>query len=413
MRSARTLVASVLAGSAALLAMAPVAGAALTLTDSEALSPRLTALTFHSDAVGGPVHVRVLMPPGAATGEPGGRHPVLYLLHGSSQGAADWTRDGEAESLTADLDLIVVMPDAGAAGWYTNGVGRGSARWEDFHIDELLPWIDGHLQTIPSRAGRAIAGLSMGGFGALSYAARHPDRFVAAASFSGPLALGRAIGEPARRDAVVGGAPWGPWAAAPATEARWRAHDPYTLAENLRGLSLYLACGTGAAPGDIESLLHDQSAALAVRLAALGIPRTWDDYGPGEHAWPFWTRDLRAALPQLMAAFANPPHLPARVSYRSGEARFTVRGWTVTAPDRRLRRLARADASGFVLHSPTRAVVTTPRRYRAGRWYRVGVRSAATRRARHVRLRAVGGRLRISVPESARVTVAPERSPSS
>lgn len=396
---------------AVLLGPAADARAALTLTGSEPLGPRLSQLTFTSDAVRGPVRARLLMPAGAAT-EPARRYPVLYLLHGSSQGAADWTRDGEAAALTAGLDLIVVMPDGGDNGWYTNGLGSGAPRWEDFHMNELLPWVDAHLPTIASRAGRAIAGLSMGGFGALSYAARHPDRFAAAASFSGPLALGRAIDDPARRDAVLGGAPWGPWDA-PGTEERWRAHDPYTLAENLRGLSLHLACGSGAASGDIESLLHDQTAALAARLAALGIPRTWDDYGPGGHAWPFWTRDLRAWLPQLMAAFARSPRLPARVTHRSGEARFAIRGWTVAASGERLRRLVHAGPRGFVLHSPTRAVVTTPRRYRTGRWYRVGVRSAGARPTRHRRLRAAGGRLRISVPGSARVTVAPARSPSS
>src|SRR6185503_16528768 len=63
--------------------------------------------------------------------------------------------------------------------------------WETFHIEQVVPWIDANLRTVAKRTGRAIAGLSQGGFGALSYAARHPDLFTSVASFSGGCVIDR------------------------------------------------------------------------------------------------------------------------------------------------------------------------------------------------------------------------------
>jgi S-formylglutathione hydrolase FrmB len=104
------------------------------------------------------------------------------MFHGTSGGAADWTTMGDAAGTTAGRDLIVVMPDAGVnsdgGGWFTdwvNGGRFGPPRWETYHVFHLIPWIDANLRTVASRAGRAISGLSQGGYGAMAYAARHPD----------------------------------------------------------------------------------------------------------------------------------------------------------------------------------------------------------------------------------------------
>ena len=94
--------------------------------------------------------------------------------------------------MTAGQPLIVVMPDGGRGGWYSNwhnGGRGGPPAWESYHIGQLIPLVDRRFRTVAARRGRAIAGLSMGGFGAFSYAARHPDLFTAAASFSGGLDL--------------------------------------------------------------------------------------------------------------------------------------------------------------------------------------------------------------------------------
>ena len=119
--------------------------------------------------------------------------------HGIGDTPSAWTKNQDGwpktlETFTADKDVIVVMPDAGQnsdAGWFTdwyNGGAYGSPRWETYHLVQLLDYVDRSFPTRGDRNGRVVAGLSMGGFGTMSYAARHPDLFAGAFSFSGALA---------------------------------------------------------------------------------------------------------------------------------------------------------------------------------------------------------------------------------
>jgi S-formylglutathione hydrolase FrmB len=198
------------------------------------------------------------------------------------------------------------MPDGGTMGWYTDwyaGNRTVQPRWETYHLEQLIPWIDDTYRTVAAARGRAIAGLSMGGYGALSYAGRHPSLFAAAASFSGALDIGS---EEA----------WGPRSE---NEARWRAHLPISIAGRLRSLALIeLRTGDGrpgpldrpgTRPGcgacDLERLLRRGNLHLHQRLAALGISHVWDDYGRGTHDWAYWRRDLRETLPDLERVLAT------------------------------------------------------------------------------------------------------------
>jgi S-formylglutathione hydrolase FrmB len=279
--------------------------AAIRAVDRRRLDARLEEWTLRTPALARPTRVRVLLPAGYRD-EPRRRYPVLYLLHGAAADHRAWTRFGDAEAITARAPLIVVMPDGGADGWYTDWYAGDRAvrpRWETYHVGQLVPWIDATYRTIAGRRGRAIAGLSMGGFGALSYAARHPRTFAVAASYSGALEIGS-------RDA------WGPRSA---NGARWREHLPLSIARRLRSLALLeLRTGDGR-PGPldpratrrgcpscaIERFLHPSNVRIHERLRALGIRHTWDDYGPGTHDWPYWRRDLRRSLPGLVRALAR------------------------------------------------------------------------------------------------------------
>jgi diacylglycerol O-acyltransferase / trehalose O-mycolyltransferase len=149
--------------------------------------------------------------------------PALYLLHGAWGDQASWT--GYLAPLE-DEDVIVVMPDGGTVGWYSDWYNRGAGGppgWETFHLVELRSI----LERCYRADGRyAVAGLSMGGFGALSYAARHPDLFVAAASYSG--AVHTRAGEPVAPLVLTGlngiesGSPDGVWGNFLLDEVRWR-----------------------------------------------------------------------------------------------------------------------------------------------------------------------------------------------
>jgi diacylglycerol O-acyltransferase / trehalose O-mycolyltransferase len=278
---------------------------AITVVAQRDLDPRLSEWTLRTRALDVDTRVRVLLPAGYRA-HPERRYPVLYLLHGRGGGYGDWTRYGAAERITARTPLIVVMPDAGRDAEYTDWYQGGAPilpRWETYHVGQLVPWVDGRFRTIAARRGRAIAGLSMGGFGALSYAGRHPGTYAAAASFSGALEIGS-------EDA------WGTRAAEP---AQWHAHLPVDLASRLRSLALVeLRTGNGT-PGPldrrgtkrgcpacvVERVLLPMNVRLHERLRALGIRHVWDDYGPGSHDWPYWRRDLRETLPDLMRALAS------------------------------------------------------------------------------------------------------------
>src|SRR5262245_52921932 len=182
--------------------------------------------------------VRLLLPEGYRGSRT--RYPVLYLLHGAGDTFATWTERTDVQEFTAALPLIVVMPDAGHdlnAGFYSDWVD-GSRQWETFHTQVLRRYIDGHFRTLPRRNHRAVAGLSMGGFGAMSYAARHRRLFRAAASFSG--AVDTLYPVPATnvlfQTQVVNVGIWGNPATA---EDTWQEHNPIGLASTLRrsGLS--------------------------------------------------------------------------------------------------------------------------------------------------------------------------------
>ena len=149
--------------------LAPSAASAATaggvrVVASQRIDARLLELTVRTPALAAATKVRVLLPAGYAAAQHR-RYPVLYLLHGASGSYRDWTRSGEVERLTAGKPLIVVMPDGGRGGWYTNwynGGKAGAPAWETYHVDELIPLVDRRFRTLPVRRGRAIAGLSMG-----------------------------------------------------------------------------------------------------------------------------------------------------------------------------------------------------------------------------------------------------------
>lgn len=380
---------------------APAVAARLRLVGTTRLDSRLEQLAFDTPAVRGTTYVRVLLPAGYVA-HPHRHYPVLYLLHGALDNYTSWTVKGDAERLTAHYPLIVVMPDTGPTGGYTNwynGGAGGPPEWETYHIDQLIPWIDAHMRTRPVRAERAIAGLSMGGFGAMSYAARHPGLFAAAASFSGALNTNNPLDI-----AVTPAAIFGPRAT---EEIRWRAHNPWDLAGNLRGLSLTIRTGNGMPGGPygpatgvdiVEYAVYQMSVSFHDRLQALGIPSIWDDYGPGGHDWPYWQRDLRQTLPTLMSVFAHPRPLPSSFSFTAADPRYGVYGWSVQLQRRALEfSTLRVDGRrGFSLTGSGRAVVTTQAEYRAGETLLLVIRDSRGRQT----LRAVvapSGRLVVAL----------------
>ena len=279
---------------------------------AEKVGNRLVDLTVSSPALGRTAKVRLLTPDGWDERRKNQRWPVLLLLHGCCDTYDSWTRQTDVATLPQLRDTLVVMPEGGEYGWYSDwwnhGKG-GSPAWETFHLREVLPLLE-HGYGAGHR--RVIAGLSMGGLGTLLYAAHHPGMFRAAASYSGvvhplygdfPYGLMDLL-----RD--YGQDPLAMWGDPVAQRAIWEEHDPYYLAKRLRPTSVFLSSGDGTAgpfdpPGahdDLEAVLNEMNHAVADRLKAAGVRLTTDFYGPGTHDWPYWERELHRSLPLLLGA---------------------------------------------------------------------------------------------------------------
>jgi diacylglycerol O-acyltransferase/trehalose O-mycolyltransferase len=285
---------------------APSLDARIRVVSVEIADERMRDLMIETPSLPEPVGVRLLLPAGFET-EPDRRWPVLYLLHGAGldqEAFRAWTYGTDVQALVAPTNLLVVMPQGDGFGWYSdwwNDGKGGPPMWETFHLTELMAILERDWHASDQRA---IAGLSMGGYGAMVYAARHPGMFKAAASFSGPLDI---LGE--KDSGLLGNDPqtWGD----PVEQVDiWKAHNPIDLAEALRGTTLYISYGEGGqGPLDPDPVGDDGEAFRAIgnrafveRLADLGIAATVDAYGPGTHSWPYFERALHRSLPLLLKA---------------------------------------------------------------------------------------------------------------
>jgi S-formylglutathione hydrolase FrmB len=282
-------------------------GFGLTIVDRNENDPRLWYYRFQTSAIGWNPGVNVLLPDDYRTS--GRTYPVLYLLHG---GAADFRQFDflGIRALTAGKPIIVVMPDGGQAGWYSNPVGSfvGPRNWETFHIAQLIPWIEANFRTFAEYDGRAVSGFSMGGFGALKYAAKYYGHFASVSSHSGPASLRRDGGLVVHwanlssavvelGGATVYGVPW--------DEFRVSSDNPVERIESYRNKRIFLVAGTSPDPVNwFDSVQETQVLAgqreFRQRLSTAGIPHEAHEE-PGGHIFRpnMFVRDLDGIIARL------------------------------------------------------------------------------------------------------------------
>lgn len=271
--------------------------AVLALHTPAQLGVEATALTkqsrsreeaLDSAALGRRMKYRVLVPQDYATSQR--RYPVLYLLHGLGGDYTDWTSRTNIAEYSRTLPLVIVMPDAENS-WYAGA-------FEDYITTDLQADVAKKYRTVNSRYGRAVAGLSMGGYGALKLALKRPALFAVAGSFSGALTATRADDPVAAR---LGAAEverlatiFGP----PDSEAR-KTNDVIALAATARatGPYLYVDCGTSDPWLAGNRLLTEAFTKSAYSYEFHEVP--------GGHAWDYWDRRVRQFLPLLMKKLAN------------------------------------------------------------------------------------------------------------
>ncbi len=291
-------------------AMAAENGHGLTIVENESITDRLQYFRFATDEIGWDPGVNVLLPEGYH--DSGKTYPVLYMLHGGNGDFTDFHKLGIID-LTAGKDVIVVMPDA-STGWYSNPVhsSNGPRNWETFHINQLLPWVDSNFRTYAEYDGRAVSGFSMGGFGALKYAAKYYGHFSCVSSHSGPASLRRDAGlvvhwanVTSKIDLGLNGSVYGMplW-----DEARVDADNPMQRIDSYRNKRVFMVSGNSTNPfegfGQVnEWQVRRGQIEFAGALDKAGIPHERHEV-EGHHVFrpEFFTKDLDGMLERMRTA---------------------------------------------------------------------------------------------------------------
>jgi putative tributyrin esterase len=293
--------------------------------------------TVWSPALGTRKAMRVYLPPSYAQGNR--RYPLLVYLHGLGGNERNWVDMGALDRTMDSLvahgapEAIIAMPD-GDDSWYTTSAQlpdpagcqadttrREPAstfcvpwpRYDDYIVRDVVDHVERRYRARGGRAHRGIAGLSMGGYGAITLALTHPDRFVAAASHSGvlsprllPTADTSAPPRHATTLAELSRAAGSLWRSQRLAFGRdtiaWRARDPRVLAERLatqvragraQWPALYIDVG-------IADPFLQQNRDFNNVLASMGIPRRYGEF-TGAHTWAYWRIHAEDSLDFLLA----------------------------------------------------------------------------------------------------------------
>lgn len=223
------------------------------------------------------------------------KFPVLYLLHGGSGSYSDWhqkvTEKDLVPRLAEEYNLIIVTPGVGPASYYYDSPLMDSVRYETYLISELIPFVDKNYRTLAKKESRAITGLSMGGHGAVTLSAKHPELFIAAGSMSGVMNIDtrlwkvqedfRALRVQSQK-AMLGEINYdGP------------SFNPYTavgLVSQMKsnGIALIIDCG-------VDDFLIETNRQIHQLLVENKTPHEYIER-PGAHTWDYWTEALPVHL---------------------------------------------------------------------------------------------------------------------
>jgi S-formylglutathione hydrolase FrmB len=256
-------------------------------------------IKFFSNALQREMPYRVVLPAGySSTGQ---KFPVIYLLHGGGGGFRDWTNFSDIAQYAAD-GHILVMPE-GESSYYVNSSTKPEDRYEDYILKDLIHDVEQRFPAAQSRDERAIVGISMGGFGAIVLALKHPELFAFAGGMSPALDV------PSRPFSIKRISQWrrfrsifGSW-----NGQHQRENDPFVLARSAdvtKAPYFFLSCGDkeGLLPANrkFASLLGQQNFKYEFHVA------------PGGHDWNQWNAQLPAIFGALSQHSSTAAHTAAR-----------------------------------------------------------------------------------------------------
>lgn len=263
-------------------------------------------LTIESKILGKQVRYTVYLPFDYNTSSR--YYPVVYLLHGYTDNDMGWLQFGEA-NLIADEGIenrtippmILVMPDGGVS-WYINNYNN-SVSYEDFFIKEFIPYIESTYRIRAEKRYRAVAGLSMGGFGTLIYALKHTDMFAACAPLSAAVFTDEeTINQNEKRWNEIGVGLFGPGLkGVERITEHYKANNPLyiiknTSADKLRSVKYYIDCGD-------DDFLYKGNSTLHILMRDLNIQHEYR-VRDGGHQWSYW----RSALPEALKFIGSSFH---------------------------------------------------------------------------------------------------------
>lgn len=242
-----------------------------------------------SKLMGRKMPYRILLPPGYSEAKNSSvRYGTIYLLHGLTGHFSNWTDKTKLAEYAANHNFVIVTPE-GDNGWYSDSVSVANDKYESYIVNELIPAIDKTFRTAGTRETRFIAGLSMGGYGAIKFGLKYPEMFSLVGSFSGALGAASfteknagAIGK--SMIAIFG----------PEDSDTRKANDIFKLVRDLTPDKvktmpfIYQSCGT-------EDFLFANNREFLGVLVEKRVPHEYREH-PGGHDWPFWDAQVKEFL---------------------------------------------------------------------------------------------------------------------
>jgi len=262
---------------------------------------RVDTVRFQSKLVNATLPYNVILPSDYDI-SPTTRYPVLYLLHGLTGHYSDWVTRTNVADYASQYRMIVVTPE-GNDGWYTDSSTVATDKYESYILKELIPDVQQRYRTIEARYGRSIAGLSMGGYGAIKFGLKSPSTFVFAGSMSGAFGVTKLtekeVPESWKESLKLLG---------PAGSETRLANDIFEILGKLTPARIgslpyfYFDCGTEDSP-----LIFPYNRELAALMFEKKIPHEFRQM-PGDHSWAYWDRQVV----EILKLAAEKMRLPAK-----------------------------------------------------------------------------------------------------
>jgi S-formylglutathione hydrolase FrmB len=286
----------------------------LIVAGSAAAQSRIDCSALNSHILKQVVHFCVYLPAGydaGATQQPPQRYPVLYFLHGLGDNeqtlfnSGGWTLLEDLRNQHKMGDFLIAAPE-GRRSFYINSAD-GSVRYNDFLLQEFIPQIESKYRILPGRTGRAISGISMGGYGALRFAFAHPELFSAVSAQSAALITEspQTLDSASRAGAPLAGV-LGAVFGKPINVPHWNDNSPFVLAKRnaaaLRKTAIYFNCGQ-----DDNYGFEKGAAALHEELQKEGVKHEYHPY-PGDHSLTYFLSHFAEVMEFHSKAFGLPEH---------------------------------------------------------------------------------------------------------